>query len=108
MRVSQSKMPWFLVGSASLAIDARTGKIYTPVESAQLTLKNVWSRLELLGPEFGKQNLKLTYDGRNDLVIENKQKSSISIVSEDSFFSSKNTKSKSNETFCGFVPGFLN
>ncbi|MGD9153747.1 MAG: hypothetical protein PVG30_08890 [Gammaproteobacteria bacterium] len=54
--------------AASLAIDARNGQIYTPVEHYHLSTKNENQRLQLASFVFGKQNLRKIYDGRTDLI----------------------------------------
>lgn len=50
--------------SASMAIDARTGKIFTQVRPDHLTTKQDMLRLQMRGMQFSKSALIKVYDGR--------------------------------------------
>lgn len=90
---------------ASLAIDSRNGKIYSPVQPDQLETRDEMHRLQLAEFIFGKRNLRKIYDGMED-ISDNAHEISPSLLISNSLFSTNNTTDQ-RETNCGFKPGFL-
>ncbi len=89
---------------ASLAIDSRTGKIYSPVRPYQLETPNEILRLQLAGLIVGKRALRKVYDGGKEKLQTIQEIPSSSLISNSLF--SPATTSTAQETYCEFKPCF--
>jgi hypothetical protein len=107
--------------SASFAIDARTGKVYSPVRHDQLhKTSDIDMRLQLAGLQFGKSPIKECYKG-SKLIAPIKKDSpsideSVSLTTSLSLpqaktltlgFLKPGNKQNQKDNYCGFKSGFL-